>query len=174
MALTTACYGSLFVLSSESSGHAHSSFGAHLYGMFAAFVLRVANADSSTRVHLFASRYLSPYDSFAELQLQGLPYPDDLALGGAESIYASGRSIGDEYRYILDRRLQTIYPGNMLARPGLLLNPWAIEKTESEMRARTFLVFHSSELAFYVKQSKKARLADISRRHAWTTQPNEN
>ena len=37
------------------------------------------------------------------------------------SIYASGRKIDDEYRYILDRRYAKKYPGNMLKRPGLIL-----------------------------------------------------
>ena len=35
----------------------------------------------------------------------------------------SGRVISDEYRYILDRREQDVFPGNMLRRPGYLLTP---------------------------------------------------
>ena len=46
--------------------------------------------------------------------------------GHAESVYLTGRNIGDEYRYVLDRRGQKKYPGNMLERPMLLLNPWAV------------------------------------------------
>ena len=46
-----------------------------------------------------------------------------------ESHYIEGRSIGDEYRYILDRKYAKKYPGNMLARPSLLLNPWPLRKT---------------------------------------------
>src|SRR5207244_2774486 len=42
-----------------------------------------------------------------------------------------GRSIGDEFRYVLDRRNQKKYPGNMLDRPQLLLNPWAVRSTET-------------------------------------------
>ncbi len=37
--------------------------------------------------------------------------------GHAESVYLTGRNIGDEYRYVLDRRGQRKYPGNMLDRP---------------------------------------------------------
>src|SRR5690606_322761 len=40
------------------------------------------------------------------------------------STYHSGRAISDEYRYILERRLAHKFPGNMLERPSLLLNPW--------------------------------------------------
>ena len=45
----------------------------------------------------------------------------------AESSYHSGRELGDEYRYVLERRFATKFPGNMLRRPSLLLNPWALE-----------------------------------------------
>ena len=49
----------------------------------------------------------------------------------AESQYIAGRNIGDEYRYIIDRKFARKYPGNMLERPSLLLNPWAIRSTET-------------------------------------------
>src|SRR5207245_8138550 len=39
--------------------------------------------------------------------------------------------ICDEYRYVLDRRGHKKYPGNMLERPALLLNPWALRSTET-------------------------------------------
>src|SRR5205085_7806042 len=51
--------------------------------------------------------------------------------GHAESAYLTGRNIGDEYRYVLDRQHHRQYPGNMLARPELLLNPWAVRSTET-------------------------------------------
>jgi hypothetical protein len=43
-----------------------------------------------------------------------------------QSQYLSCRSLGDELKYILDRKEQKKFPGNTLARPSLLLNPWAI------------------------------------------------
>ena len=46
-----------------------------------------------------------------------------------------GRNIGDEYRYIIDRKFARKYPGNMLERPSLLLNPWAIRSTETGQQA---------------------------------------
>ena len=33
----------------------------------------------------------------------------------------SGRDIGEEYRYIIERRASKKFPGNMLTRPGLIL-----------------------------------------------------
>src|SRR6185437_5099902 len=46
------------------------------------------------------------------------------------NLFAAGRAIGDEYRYILERRYAKLFPGNMLPRPGLLLNPWEVRSTD--------------------------------------------
>src|SRR5439155_4173861 len=84
-----------------------------------------------TRVHVFATRYQPAFSAFANLsrvrdaELTGI-YP-----AHAESVYLTGRNIGDEYRYVLDRRGQKKYAGNMLDRPGLLLNPWAVRSTDT-------------------------------------------
>jgi hypothetical protein len=84
-----------------------------------------------TRVHVFATRYQPAFSAFEKLghvrdaELTGI-YP-----AHAESAYLTGRNIGDEYRYVLDRRGQKKYAGNMLDRPGLLLNPWAVRSTET-------------------------------------------
>ena len=43
----------------------------------------------------------------------------------------SGRDIGDEYRYVLDRRSRARRPGVLLDKPGLLLNPWALRSTST-------------------------------------------
>ena len=47
------------------------------------------------------------------------------------SFYVSGRDLGDEYRYILDRRLAAKRTGSAIARPALLLNPWARGATDT-------------------------------------------
>ncbi len=99
--------------------------------------IQLSNASKFARVHVYATRYLPAYSAFADLakvQDQGLAgvYP-----GQADSVYLTGRNIGDEYRYVLDRKLQKKYPGNMLDRPQLLLNPWAIrETTAGEQQAQ--------------------------------------
>ena len=53
-------------------------------------------------------------------------------LPAPESHYVAGRSIGDEFRYILERKYAKKYPGNMLKRPSLLLNPWPLRKTDAD------------------------------------------
>lgn len=88
--------------------------------------VKLANAGKDARVHLAATRYLAAFDPFAGLKAPVQPEPATLAVEHPESTYHSGREIGDEYRYILDRRFAKKFPGNMLERPGLLLNPWAL------------------------------------------------
>ncbi|MEZ6184492.1 MAG: hypothetical protein R3F62_05705 [Planctomycetota bacterium] len=94
---------------------------------------RVANAGPQTRVHLLATRFVP--------QAQAA---DRLALGAAAlrrtevspllSDYQNGRELGDEYRYVLDRQLEPQFPGHLLTRPGLLLNPWARQDTSTELQ----------------------------------------
>src|SRR5207249_9732889 len=94
-------------------------------------IVKLKNANRFARVHVFATRYLPAFNAFANLGKVR-----DAELGGVvptrpESVYLTGRNIGDEYRYVLDRRGMRKYPGNMLDRPQLLLNPWAIRSTET-------------------------------------------
>ncbi|CAN5688056.1 hypothetical protein BH11VER1_BH11VER1_33680 [soil metagenome] len=94
--------------------------------------IKLANATPFTRVHLAASRFdarnglmggLGGFNRFGAAEGSPAKLPN---------LYAAGRSIGDEYRYILDRKFMKLFPGNMLTRPGLLLNPWEIRDTELE------------------------------------------
>jgi hypothetical protein len=94
--------------------------------------IRLANATPFTRVHLFATRYLPAYDVFAKLGFSGTAGLLRQPWQPAGTFYESGRDIGDEYRYILDRQQAKKFPGNMLERPGLLLNPWAVRATEAQ------------------------------------------
>jgi len=97
--------------------------------------IRLQNATKFSRVHVVATRYLPAY-SLYDRMVTGFVEPGAALLGRTLSIYMAGRKIGDEYRYILERKYATKFPGNMLKRPGLLLNPWAIRKTDTgEQRA---------------------------------------
>ena len=95
--------------------------------------VHLQNATKLARVHVFATRYLSEYHPLGDLVLPA-PGSAVVSLGLLESVYLAGRDIGDEYRYILDRQYATKFPGNMLSRPGLLLNPWAIHKTQTSLQ----------------------------------------
>jgi hypothetical protein len=93
--------------------------------------VQLQDGSKFARVHVFATRYLPTLDAYANLgavraaELRGV-YP-----AHAESAYLTGRNIGDEFRYVLDRRLHRKFPGNMLERPALLLNPWVLRSTET-------------------------------------------
>ena len=93
--------------------------------------IQLANAGKTARVHLAATKYMPEYSIFEHL-FQAPDEPATTVWGTPQSLYVSGRNIGDEYRYILDRKYAKIFPGNLLDRPGLLLNPWAIRKTETD------------------------------------------
>jgi hypothetical protein len=92
-------------------------------------LVRLDNANSHTRIHVITSRFVPAFSAFDTLgngvtiePLRGKP-------ARYKNLYVSGRSIGDEYRYIIERRYAKKFPGNMLRRPGLLLNPWALRDT---------------------------------------------
>lgn len=94
--------------------------------------IKVSNADEFTRVHLVATRFLPEFDPYKSLKREIEMPLFRITRGSNQSLYLSGRDIGEEYRYILDRRSLTRYPGNMLERPGLLLNPWELNETSTE------------------------------------------
>lgn len=92
--------------------------------------VKLANVTPFTRVHIAATRFEPGNGIFAGLggfmrfgAGEGVP-------ARLPNLYAAGREIGDEYRYILDRRYAKVFPGNMLTRPGLLLNPWEVRDTD--------------------------------------------
>ncbi len=93
--------------------------------------VRVANATADTRVHVLGTRFLNPPTLWQSLGFCDQPSLALTRLTRPLSRYLSGRAIGDEYRYILERKFARIFPGNMLTRPSLLLNPWSLRKTET-------------------------------------------
>jgi hypothetical protein len=93
--------------------------------------VKLQNATKFTRVHVFATRFVPEYDVFQKLGRVRDAEPYLFQQSPAESVYLTGRNIGDEYRYIIDRKYAPKFPGNTLDRPALLLNPWAVRSTET-------------------------------------------
>jgi hypothetical protein len=93
--------------------------------------IRVANPTARTRVHVFARRFESATRPFS--LAGGRREVGRVEMSPVASDYLSGRDIGDEYRYILERKHADKYPGNMLKRPGLLLNPWERRSTDADL-----------------------------------------
>ena len=94
-------------------------------------VIELKNATKYSRVHVFATRFVPEYSAFDQLARVRAAEPYVFRYVPAESAYLTGRNIGDEYRYIIDRKYAPKFPGNLLDRPSLLLNPWAVRSTET-------------------------------------------
>ncbi|QEG20577.1 hypothetical protein [Mariniblastus fucicola] len=97
--------------------------------------VQIADVTDSTRVHVFPVRYLNAFDPFDDLNSIRRPEPWKLSPAIRKSAYMAGRKIGEEYQYILNRRYAPRFPGNMLERPSLLMNPWAIQDTENKSQS---------------------------------------
>jgi len=93
--------------------------------------IRLANSSKFARVHIMATRFMPEYPAYDYLGAVHFAEPESISVAKPESVYLSGRNIGDEYRYIIERKYAKIFPGNMLKRPALLLNPWALRKTDT-------------------------------------------
>ena len=93
--------------------------------------VQLGNVNPFTRVHVVASRFEPAHDAYGLLSRVRDVEPTYRTVSDLKALYLAGRNIGDEYRYILDRRYIEKFPGNMLQRPSLLLNPWDIRSTET-------------------------------------------
>lgn len=114
--------------------------------------IRVAGAHGQTRVHVAARRFLDPdnlLESLGRFERWGLASNSPARL---PNLYSAGRRIGDEYRYILERKNAEKFPGLMLPRPGLLLNPWETGDTETAAFKQT-----SGERALASKGDRMAK-----------------
>ncbi len=94
--------------------------------------IQLGHLSPTTRVHIFATEMEPAFDVFDELAHVRDAEPIRGTVTPAISLYVKGRLIGDEFRYILDRKYAQKFPGNMLPRPELLLNPWPIRDTATE------------------------------------------
>jgi hypothetical protein len=93
--------------------------------------IQLANRSDTTRLHVFATRYLSdesPYD-----RLNATPFRELGWMRPSRTItqYIEGRDIGEELRYIIDRQYAEKFPGNLLDPPSLLINAWAVRSTQT-------------------------------------------
>jgi hypothetical protein len=130
-----------------------------------AVTVRVQNATKYTRVHLFATHYWPAFPVFAHLSRVRDAEPAWAAPKKLDALYVEGRNIGDEYRYIIDRRRATRFPGNMLERPSLLLNPWPIRTTETgsqEAQAGEEFLSESEAAAFRSERTAGPRGAAVA------------
>lgn len=94
--------------------------------------IHLQNANAFTRVHVLGKRFFAQADIYSSLIDRSQQDPNIIARTKKQTIYLTGRNIGEEYRYILDRKYAKKFPGNRLNRPSLLLSPWAVRKTATD------------------------------------------
>ncbi|HEX8309849.1 MAG TPA: hypothetical protein VF614_00935, partial [Chthoniobacteraceae bacterium] len=92
--------------------------------------VKILNADTRTRITVAATRFVPDMNLLQWLTTTYQPSPSSIIPPYQPNLFANSRVLGDEFRYILERRAGKTFPGNMLARPGLLLNPWELRSTE--------------------------------------------
>lgn len=93
--------------------------------------IALKHASPATRVHVVGTRF-APAPAMATLDT-ARSSGHQLRDGATRSHYQSGRELGDETRYVLDRRNLARRPGVMLEKPSLLLNPWARQATTTSV-----------------------------------------
>ena len=94
---------------------------------------KIANADKNTRAHVFAFTYLpnQPHEEFknmveitkSHLNTEVFPFTR------WENAYQSNRKLGDEYRYVFNRKNAKRFIGNTLEKPQLILKRLKVRDT---------------------------------------------
>ncbi len=94
-------------------------------------IVQLEHVTSTTRVHVLANTFQPTLDAYDHLSRVVHRDPSWIPRRTLPTLYVQGRQLGDEFRYILERKYATKFPGNMLQRPELLLNPWDIRDTST-------------------------------------------
>ncbi|MFO0911851.1 MAG: hypothetical protein U0795_02755 [Pirellulales bacterium] len=97
-------------------------------------VIQLSGANEGTRVVVAADRFEPSFPIFPQMAAMRTNELTARIFPQLPSALTTGRNIGDEYRYILQRQFAKRYPGNMLARPELLLNPWELQATATAVQ----------------------------------------
>ena len=97
----------------------------------AQLAIQLRGGDARTRIHVIATRFVAA--PIAPIVAGPRATPGRHADRTIGARYVSGRELGDEVRYVLERRAQPRFPGLLLDKPSLLLNPWARRTTTTGM-----------------------------------------
>jgi hypothetical protein len=93
--------------------------------------IRLRDATPRTRVHVIATKFAP---ALVEMPWIGPGRGVSVRVDKPKAaVYVSGRELGDEYRYILERRSAKRHPSLLLDRPSLLLNPWSRRTTSTDI-----------------------------------------
>ncbi|KAH3757610.1 autotransporter-associated beta strand protein [Pelomyxa schiedti] len=93
--------------------------------------VQLSSLTKNTRVHVLCTQLLPLYSAFDALNVTSVPELSVITMTNRASQYLDGRILGEEYRYVLDRKLASRRLGNMNRQPTLLINPWALSATDT-------------------------------------------
>jgi hypothetical protein len=93
--------------------------------------IQLRGATAATRVQVVATRFVS--NLVEPIGIGPRRTPNRRYERARPTLYVSGRELGDEYRYVLERRTQKRLPGLLLDKPSLLLNPWSRRTTTTSV-----------------------------------------
>ncbi len=132
-------------------------------------VVRVANADRMTRLHVIGDSF---WPTLHEATGLHLPYPPlaSQQRSPVRSYYVDSLRLDEEYSYILDRQGLKKFPGNLLPQPTVLINPWEVSVTENTSQtaaAGDALPPMASLIDPAAKMSAEAEFAEQADRTDW-------
>ncbi|MGB7329419.1 MAG: hypothetical protein WBD31_31355 [Rubripirellula sp.] len=122
--------------------------------------IQLSGETALARVHLYAKRY---FDQVSSGSMLHLPLPDltGRSVSRVGAGYVGDLRLGDEYQYVLRRRYAAKFPGVMLPQPGLILNPWETDETQSQTQSAA-----EGEVAPPSAPARESRGIDRAKRRA--------
>ena len=94
---------------------------------------KITNADGNTRAHVFAFTYLpnQPHEEFKNMRQITRSHLDTEVFPFTrwENAYQSNRKLGDEYRYVFNRKNAKRFIGNTLEKPQLIMKRLKVRET---------------------------------------------
>ncbi|KAF9427668.1 hypothetical protein BGZ94_004440 [Podila epigama] len=93
--------------------------------------IQLYNWTSETRLCIIASKFTPTGTAFENLSVLEAEEPWSMKKTELTSTsFQSGRVLGDEYQYVLNRKAQSAHwAGNLLTKPSVLLAPWAVSNS---------------------------------------------
>ncbi|KAF9956207.1 hypothetical protein BGZ72_002927 [Mortierella alpina] len=93
--------------------------------------IQLRNWTPATRVCITATKFVPPKPMFEDLIVQSSEALWSMQKGEmTKTAYRTGRVLGEEYQYVLNRKAQTTHwAGNLLTKPSALLTPWSVGET---------------------------------------------
>ncbi|MBP9085189.1 MAG: hypothetical protein KBG15_03685, partial [Kofleriaceae bacterium] len=97
--------------------------------------VRLVGVDAATTVHLLATQFAMALTDETTRRIAGLSTTQTTQ---PQAQVINGRDLGDEVRYVFDRKHAVRRPGPLLDKPSLLLHPWARQATVTNTMTASF------------------------------------